>query len=48
MLVVLDLARDLIDQDRAELLGFGSNGQFGIHLVHPAMGAIKFGFVGCS
>src|SRR5260370_33266211 len=27
ILVVLDLARDLIDQDRAGLLGFGSTGQ---------------------
>jgi hypothetical protein len=48
MLVVLDLARDLIDQDGAELLGFGSNGQFGIHLVHPAKGVVKVCFALCS
>jgi hypothetical protein len=48
ILVVLDLARDLIDQDRAELLGFGSTGQFGIHLVCLANGVVKFGFAGCS
>jgi hypothetical protein len=48
ILVVLDLARDLIDQDRAQLLGFGSTGQFGIHLVCLAKGVVKFGFAGCS
>jgi len=45
---VFNLARDLIDQDRAELLGSGSNGQFGIHLVYPAMGVMKVGFALCS
>jgi hypothetical protein len=45
---MLELAGNLIDQDGAELLGFGSNGQFGIHLVHPAKGVVKFGFAGCS
>ena len=39
--VMLELARDLVDQDGAELLGFGSNGEFGIHLGH------RFSFVSC-